>query len=404
MPRVRALIAAFGSRGDVQPLLALALGLRARGHTVELATPPDFAAWIAELGLPCHPVGGSMREFLERSNEGLRGIAYALRELPRLVALQYAALEPLARRCDVMLGSSLTAAGASFAEKLPLRYHYVSFTPCVLPSAEHPSLFTKSQSLPRWLNRLGWWQYRLMNNLGLRPTIDAERRKLGLGGVSDAWRHLLHTRLILACDPALGPLPRDAPPGVIQMGSWFLPEREELPADLETFLDAGPPPLYVGFGSTPDRDPGSTWRKLIASIREAGVRALLAGAPTDLELPVGMRTIGAAPHGKLFPRCAGVVHHGGAGTTATAARAGVPQIVAPQMTDQFYWRRRLEERGLTPLRATARHSDELPRAMRACLDDGALRERARAFASRMIPDGVERAVRELEAEDAQGAR
>ena len=150
-----------------------------------------------------------------------------------------------------MLGSTLTAAGASFAEKFSICYHYVGFTPALIPSAEHPSLFTKAQTLPGWLNRLTWWFAGLANNLGLRSTINGARRHLGLAPIRDTWTHLLHHRLLIASEPTLAPVPKDGPVGVVQTGAWFLPESEELSEPLETFLSAGPAPVFLGFGSMP---------------------------------------------------------------------------------------------------------------------------------------------------------
>lgn len=381
-------------------MLALALALRNRGHHVTVCTAPDSTEWIGSLGLTAHAVGINMGEFVARANAGLSGIRYAMRALPELVGCQYAAMEPMARDCDVMLGSSLTAAGASFAEKLGLRYHYVSFTPCVIPSAEHPNLFIKSQTLPGWVNRLSWWQYRLQNNLGLKPVVNAERKKLGLKPISDVWAHLLHEKLIIASDPALGALPAEAPSETRQIGTWFLPEppSQTLSPELEAFCGAGAPPIYIGFGSMPDRQPQQTLRWILSAVREAGVRALVVKGTAQLpELPPHVLAIGPTPHGKLFARCAAVVHHGGAGTTAYAARAGVPQVLLPHMTDQFYWRQRLLERGLTPGRVGGGDSRALAQAMRRCVEDGDLRERARAMASMLVTDAVERAVRFLDA-------
>lgn len=370
---VRVLLAPFGSRGDVQPMLALALALTWRRHEVTLCAPPDHVMWISRHGFAAHPIGPSMKDFVARSMNGFAGVRYAMRELPRLIAEQYTALEPFASRCDVMLGATLTAAGASLGEKLGFRYHYVSFTPAAIPSAEHPSLFTKSQALPRWLNRLSWWQSAFANNWALRSVINSQRKRLGLGKVRDAWLHLMDQRLIVASDPVLAPLPADLGLQAVQTGAWFLPETDELSPELQAFLAAGEPPVYVGFGSMPYPQLGVLEQ---LEGRRAIVSGLAVSAPNQL-------AVGATPHGKLFPRCAAVIHHGGAGTTATAARAGVPQLVVPHATDQFFWRRRLEERRLAPTSGS--------------LDDAlALAENARAFAARVSVDGLTRAVELVE--------
>lgn len=368
---MRVLLAPFGSRGDVQPILALGLSLQARGHEVTVCAPPDFTGWIGRLGLGGHAIGPSMAEFVSRSMDGLSGIRYAMRALPELFAEQYRSLQPFCERCDVMLGSTLTGAGASCAEKLGFRYHYVTFTPAAIPSGEHPSLFTKSQGLPRWMNRLSWWQSAWANNFGLRSVINRERERLGLPGIDDAWMHLIDQRLIVASDPALAPVPADVPLKYVQTGAWFLPETEELAPEVEEYLAGGEPPVYVGFGSMPRPKA----RAVLESLR--GRRAIVSGVPA----PEGALAVGATPHGKLFPRCSLVIHHGGAGTTHTAARAGVPQQVVPHATDQFFWKKRLEERGLSG------------GTVEAALD---LTANAKAFSLKMTLDGLQRAIELVE--------
>ena len=401
---MRILVGGFGTRGDVQPMLALALALRERGHAVTVCAPPDFDKWTGELGLTYHAVGESMQHLVERAagRHGTIGPRAALREIPKLVATHYQALEPLARACDVMVASSLTAAGASFGEKFGIRYHYVGFCPVILPSGEHPSPFTESQTLPRWMNRFTWWAGSILNNAALRRAINAERRRMDLPPVGDAWSHVLFQRLLMASEPALGALPGEAPPNVVQTGAWFMPEHEDLPPDVEEFLQAGPVPVYIGFGSMPDKDPVGTSRRVLEAVLKAGARALLSRGWAGLgkiDLPPTVRVIGPTPHGKLFPRCAAVVHHGGAGTTANAARSGVPQVLVPHLMDQFFWCHRVWKLGLSPppIHRGRLEVAPLAAALRVCLDDAALRERARAFAGRMVRDGLDRAVRIIEA-------
>lgn len=350
---MRVLLAPFGSRGDVQPMLALGLALRSRGHSVVVCAPPDHVARAAALGLTAHPVGPSMSEFVERSMASAR---YAMKALPAMIAEQFMALEPFAAACDVMLGATLTACGPSFAQVHGVRYRYVTFSPAAMPSAEHPSLFTKSQGLPRWLNRLTWWLSGVANNVGLRGVINTERKRLGLPSIADAWSHLLTPSPIVASDPALAPTP-----GYEQTGAWFLPETDELSPELEGYLAAGEPPVYVGFGSMP-----KPAVRVLETLK--GRRAIVSGMPAR----EGQLRIESAPHGKLSPRCSLVIHHGGAGTTVTAARAGVPQQIVPHATDQFFWRKRVEELGLGDAAA------------------------ARAFAQQVVSDGVERAVAIIE--------
>ncbi len=149
--------------------------------------------------------------------------------------------------------------------------------------------------------------------------------------------------------PALSPWQEHRGLDVVQTGAWFRPGGPPLPAGLETFLDAGPPPVYVGFGSMPVRDAQDVARTAVGAVRAHGRRVLLSGGwaePALTDDHDDCFRVGEADHHALFPRVAAVVHHGGAGTTATAARAGTPQVVIPQMADQPYWAGRVAALGI----------------------------------------------------------
>jgi vancomycin aglycone glucosyltransferase len=151
-----------------------------------------------------------------------------------------------------------------------------------------------------------------------------------------------------------------------------------------------------------DQDPVRTSLRILEAVRKAEARVLLSSGWAGLggvELPPTALVIGHVPHGKLFPRCAAVVHHGGAGTTANAARSGVPQVVVPHLLDQFFWCHRVWRLGLSPppIPRSLLQVEPLAAALRACLEDAALRERARAFAPTVALDGLDRTVRLIEA-------
>jgi sterol 3beta-glucosyltransferase len=159
--------------------------------------------------------------------------------------------------------------------------------------------------------------------------------------------------------------------------------------------------VYIGFGSMSDRHPRATTQRLLAAVRAAGVRALISRGWAGLgaeDVPEGVRFIDVEPHGQLFPRCAAVVHHGGAGTLHAAARAGVPQVILPQLLDQHYWAERAFRAGVTPgtVARYARGHETLADALRRCVEDAALRARAKDVAGRMVTDGTARAVDALE--------
>jgi UDP:flavonoid glycosyltransferase YjiC (YdhE family) len=401
---MRILIGGFGSRGDMQPMLALGLGLRARGHEVTMCGPPDFAAWAAELALPYAAVGGSVQALIERGTNRVGNVrpVTVLREARAMGQAHFAAMEPLVATSDIVVASGITVAGASLAERRGIPYVFVGLCPQLLPSAHHPHPMVSRQTLPGRANRLTWRVGSLANNLVFRALVNRQRERLGLAPIGDVWSHVIFHRLIVAADPGLAPLPPDAPTGVRQTGAVFMPEREDLPAEVERFLDAGPPPVYIGFGSMADPDAVTTSRRVLEAVRLVGARVLLSRGWAGLgavELPATALVIGHAPHGKLFPRCAAVVHHGGAGTTANAARSGVPQVLVPHLLDQFYWCHRVWKLGLSPPpipRANLREAP-LAAAIRSCLEDSALRARVLAFARTVALDGLDRTAGLIEA-------
>ena len=401
---MKVLLAAVGSRGDVQPMLALALGLRARGHAVRFCAPPNFERWIADHGFAFHALGLDVHALLTEIGPAVHRGAIILR---RDVRDQFRALEGLVGDADAIIGASVHCAGLSFAEKLGLPYAYVCYSPTMLPSSLHPSPSCRFHHLPRWLNRVTWWLNDRVWNLLFRRSLNHERRRLGLPAIPSAFRHVISGPLILASEPALGRPPADTAHAPIQTGAWFLPPSapaaaEPLDPALERFIAAGPPPVYVGFGSMADLAAARTTTLVIEAARRAGLRLVIGRGWSTLGDDLGdhadVHVVGSVPHATLFPRMGAVVHHGGAGTTAAAARAGVPQVLVPHFLDQFYWAERVAAVGLGPRapRKARLTAAALATAMRACVDDGQFAARARAFAAEMIPDGLERGVRAVE--------
>jgi vancomycin aglycone glucosyltransferase len=207
--------------------------------------------------------------------------------------------------------------------------------------------------------------------------------------VDNVRAHILTGHPWLAADPALAPWQQTPDLDVVQTGAWIVPDERPLPAELEAFLEAGTPPVYVGFGSMPA--PKDIARVAIEAIRAHGRRALVSRGWADLALTDDRDdclAIGEVNHQALFGRVAAVVHHGGAGTTTTAARAGAPQVLVPRMADQPYWAGRVAELGIG-----AAHDDPAPTteslsaALRTALTPQT-RARATAVAGTIRTDGA----------------
>jgi vancomycin aglycone glucosyltransferase len=221
------------------------------------------------------------------------------------------------------------------------------------------------------------------------PALNRHRVANGLPAVDNVRDYLHGEHPWLAADPVLAPWPKPSDLGVVQTGAWILPDERPLPPALEAFLDAGPAPVYAGFGSM--RAPGDITRVAIEAIRAQGRRVLLARGWADLA-PVDDRddcfTVGEVNQQVLFGRVAAVVHHGGAGTTTTAARAGAPQVVVPQWGDQPYFAGRVAELGIGAAHAVqAPTAESLAAALGIALDPGT-RARAKAVAGTIRTDGT----------------
>ncbi len=390
---MRIALAVEGTRGDVYPMLALGSAFLARGHEVLICATPDFESEVRAHDLEFVPVGHNVHEFLAGQAAAVaRGGRAALREATRWlrgsIESQLRALPSATQGADLILGAGLQIGARSAAELHGVPYRYVMYCPGLLPSADHPPMMLPVPSLPRWINWLGWWLAIACLDRWFRSAINRERARLGLCSVGSVYHHLASDRPVLAADPELAPLPADCPIPVDRIGCLHPTEGTPLPAKLESFLEAGPPPVYLGFGSMTDPDPRATTGSILEAIERSGCRAILSRGWSGLgdgALPEGVFATGSVSHAALFPRVAAVVHHGGAGTTTTAARAGVPQIVVPHMADQFYWAQQVARLGLGPRAIPRRRfgAESLLATLSTTLDNEFLIERASALAARL---------------------
>lgn len=359
---------AYGTRGDVQPVLALARALVEAGHTVRMAAGSDFRDRIAECGVEPAPASMAARDLMTSDDGRLwadlgTNPILQVRVMRRLVLLSARAMMDEAwdacRDADVILGtSSAEPFGPSFAEKLGVPFITTLLQPAfratrsgaaswMAPVPGRSSVLNLAAGKLLIEGAFHWMSRDLVNDfrtgtLGLRPQstrrwLDAAKSRPVLMGIS---RHVT-------------PHPEDWPPPYHTTGYWFLDDRDPWlpPPGLETFLDKGDPPVAIGFGSMTTRDAAAATRMLLEGVRGSGRRAVLLSGWAGLggeDLPAEVFVVESAPHAWLFPRMAAAVHHGGSGTTAAALRAGIPQIVVPHLGDQPYWGRRMHELGVAP--------------------------------------------------------
>ncbi|MEU4446415.1 glycosyltransferase [Actinosynnema sp. NPDC050801] len=400
---MRVLLSTYGSRGDVEPLVALAVRLRGLGAEVRVCAPPDedFAQRLAGVGVPMTPVGPSARAL---TSEAPPPSASNLPErAAAVIAAQFEGLTAAAQGCDVVVatGAMPAAAGArSVAEALGIRSVSVTFQQLTLPSPHHSPLAYPGRPFPPEVtdNRVLWdLDARSIDEL-FGAALNTRRTSVGLPPVDNVRDYVIGDRPWLATDPTLDPWREPAYFDVVQTGAWVLPDPRPLPAELEAFLEAGEPPVYVGFGSMPMRGSEDLAGVVVEAVRAQGRRALVSRGWADLGLiddADDCFVVGEANHQVLFGRVAAVVHHGGAGTTTTAARAGAPQVVVPQLADQPYWAGRVADLGVGvahdgPVPTT----ESLSAALKVALEPGT-RARATAVAGEVRTDGAEVAAKLL---------
>lgn len=320
---MRVLLATYGSRGDVEPIVALAVALRKTGVDVAVCAPPDedFTALADRAGVSLVPFEKSWRSWASEASTADEKVFSVDDFVFGYIGATYDTLARNAEDSDVLLASGmLHFVARSAAEKAAIPYRFVVFCPSVL----EPQPWQDAVSVP----------------------INKHRASIGLSEIGAAREFLFSAEPWLAADPVLSPAHEPSSTEVVRTPAWILPDERDLPPDLLDFLHAGAPPVYVGFGSM--RMAGETARTAIEAIRQAGRRVIVGsgwaglGAAADDDCFV----VGEVNQQALFTKVSAIIHHGGAGTTTTAARAGTPQVIVPQAADQPYWAGRVADLGI----------------------------------------------------------
>ena len=404
---MRVSILTVGSRGDVQPFAAFGVGLQRAGHAVRICTHPEFRELVAGQGLDFAPLAaGALSRGME-TEEGRRWAERQSRWMPTWVGLirdarsvAYERMQDAAAGCrdaEVIVATNLTQVlGWQLA-----RDRGVSLVRALLNAPAY-WMSRRTNRPAAAAVRQGAW-------LAARPWLNRVRREaLGRGplplrepiGGLERERQLV----LYPFSPSVFPKPAGWGGWTEVTGYWFLDARldPEPPEELRAFIEAGPPPVCMGFATQLDPDPVATTRMMVEALRGAGRRGvLLRGQETLAGVDLGddVYAIERVPHDWLFPRCAAVVHHAAAGTTATALRSGVPSVAVPHNSDQFTWARRLAELRVSPppIRRRRLSRERLEPALIGATTSDVLRERAQEFAARIREeDGVADAVAAFE--------
>lgn len=412
---MKILIATFGVRGDVQPYLALAVGLQSAGHRVTLVTSDNFTGWIHSYGVSTHPARFNMVEFTQkpetqallRSGNLIRQVRL-LRDLMRQNAEAQDDVWAAIQDADFVIQSP-TASGA--LEAVSQRGIPAAFAAPVpfAPTRAFPSFFLGAArfSLGAGYNALTHaLMHRVLWSAMGGPTTNPLRRKLGLrpwGSYADVLAHSrrLGAPWLYGFSAHVLPRPTDWDESQHVTGYWFLDPAPGWapPEDLVHFLKAGPSPVYVGFGSMNHADPERQTRLALQALELSGQRGVLLtgwGGLRRQAAPATVYFVDDVPHTWLFPKMAALVHHGGAGTTGAGLRAGVPNLITPLApNDQPAWAERVVKLGVGPRlpRRKALTAETLATAILTAVNDQAMRARAAGLGQALrAEDGVAKAV------------
>ncbi len=396
----RIIIVAYGSLGDLHPVMALAQALASRGHQAVIATSENYRRRVEALGLPFRAVRPDLspanQTLVQRVMDGRRGSEFLMRELVfPAVRDMHADLMPLAAEADLLVGGELACAVPIVAEQRRLPWVYFSLSPLTFFSALDPSVIPGPAIVPA-LQALGPAGNRLVHRVAQivshswwRP-VRQLRQELGMApGASPLFAGKFSPHLNLALfSPVLQPPAADWPSPTVQTGFLFHDEddRGQLPTAVREFLAAGPPPVIFTLGSAAVLLPGNFYAHAVEAARALGRRALLllGDNPPPPGLPPSILVWDYLPYAQVFPPSAAIVHQGGIGTTAQALRAGRPMLIVPFAHDQFDNAARVQRLGAgRQLPAGKLTSARLRQTLGQLLDDEPARSTAQEMGARI---------------------
>lgn len=408
-------ILATGTRGDVQPYIALGAGLQSFGHQVCIAASKDFAELIRQVGLAYYPIDVDVKAILNGAEgqalmkKGANPLQFI--HLYRQLTLPYIEryLQDAWQACqttNALIASPLSFGASTFATCLDIPYFLAKIQPVghtrVFPNPVTP----QNIRLGKWYN---WLTYEVMQQLfGItfrKPVSAWLERNLNtpplpfLGSSRQAYRN--RKPRLFGFSNAVVPKPYDWPDWWHVTGYWHLDliSTWQPPDKLKRFLAAGPPPVYIGFGSMKGEDPQTLTHIALKALEQTGQRGIILtgwGGLSEVDLPETVLNVENVPHDWLFPKMSAVVHHGGSGTTAAALRAGVPSIVLPFMADQPFWGHRVAQLGVgpNPIPQKKLTVEGLAQAIQAATQNQTIRDRAHELGHHIrSEDGVAEAIK-----------
>lgn len=387
----RILIITIGSRGDIQPFIALGRGLQAAGYEVGLQTAEAYKPFVEEHGLPYIYMNNDFMKLTESkagqaATDGGSNLNLMKQVMPMLRQMlqdEWQAVQDF--QPDAIIYHPKSLGGYHLAEKLGIPFFQALGLPFYTPTNAYPTPIMSGVRLGGGFNR---FSYKLMA-LATAPYMgvinDFRVNTLGLAKRGRFASELVKPNgepvpMLYAYSPYVLPVPADYPRHVHVTGYWFLDQISnwQPPSDLVRFLEAGAPPVYIGFGSMSGTKAQERANIVLEALAQTGQRGILAsgwGGLKASDLPTSVFMLEQAPHDWLFPRVSAVVHHGGAGTTAAGLRAGKPTVIVPFIADQPFWGRVIHEIGVgtQPIPQKNLTSEKLSAAIHEAVNNATMR-------------------------------
>jgi len=331
-----------GTRGDVQPMLALATGLIKNGHEIICCVPPENEELVKRYNIQFEAFGPNYKELFKQNAQMKGGATKApsSKEMKKETENQIDLLPELLKGSDLMLSVGFVLGVHTAADILKIPYRFVIF---------YPILLGTSKTDP-FINRVLFGFGKSMTNIVMKSFINKKRASVGLLPIKDVWANWMGDHVIVACDKELNAAREGVSFNFTQTGFLLLPSQNGLPENVEKFLDSGKPPVFIGFGSNPVSRPEKFSQIFDEVSKATNQRLIVSKGWADLteNNTSDVLYVDEMPFDLLFPRLAAIVYHGGTGTMAAAARAGIPQLAFPYMADQFENRKQSVKLGLGP--------------------------------------------------------
>jgi vancomycin aglycone glucosyltransferase len=386
----------LGTRGDVQPMVALADGLITRGHEVVICAPPENEELVSGINCSFVPFGPSPRKAAKENPKRQKGGLTAKispKEGKKVISDQINLLPEILTGTDMILGAGIVMGVHTAADILGVPYRFVIYYPIVLGTTADDPL----------KNRILFGFGRSMINMLIKGFINKHRAKFSLDPIKDVWSNWLGDRVIVACDPELNKARDGVSFPFTQTGFMLLPSKKELPVNVLNFCNSGKPPVYIGFGSNPIADT-KKFKQIFEKVRNDTNQRLIiskgwAGLPENNTTDI--LYVDELPFDLLFPKLAAVIYHGGTGTMATIARVGIPQAAFPFIADQFANRDNIVKLGLGPKTCNFKEmtAESISAAVNECILNNFFKNNALALAEKLKnSNGTELTIQLLERE------